>query len=94
MGANIIPMVKKRGRTVLGVRIGLVNCERASHWNKAPELVHILPRLQSLLPKSRIWKPSSDKAPTRLAGPPIPSPPPPLNRPAQQQSGTPGTETH
>lgn len=54
MGANMTPTMKKSGRTVFGVKMGLSQgCQPSSSALKL-ETLHILPCLQSLLPKRRI----------------------------------------
>lgn len=54
MGANMMPTMKKRGRTVFGVRMGLLpRCQ--CRWSSLLALTaHVLPRLQSLLSKRRV----------------------------------------
>jgi len=53
MGANMIPTAKKRGRTVLGVRMGLKDCVNRF----SPQFLrkYTLPCFQTLLSKRRIW---------------------------------------
>lgn len=52
MGAKMMPMEKKRGRTVFGVRIGLM---RGQHCVGGPLiLVDLLPCLQPLLAKRSV----------------------------------------
>jgi hypothetical protein len=51
MGANMMPTMKKMGRTVFGVRMGLrAPVSHARRFTHA----HVLPCLQALLPEGRI----------------------------------------
>lgn len=66
IGANMIPMAKKRGSTVLGVRIGLENGSQPQDYMEDDDLaghgVYVersLPCFQTLLPKRGIWIPST-----------------------------------
>lgn len=54
MGANMTPMTKKSGSTVLGVRMGL----RRSAWAVAAAAggFDVLPCLEALLAESGIWR--------------------------------------
>jgi hypothetical protein len=64
MGANTIPMPKKSGRTVLGVRIGLDGVSKRSPWHSsyAVQEGHLLPSLQSLLSKRRVYSSHSQRS--------------------------------
>lgn len=53
MGANMMPMVKNKGRTVLGVRIGLLLSAPGSRNGND---LDILPSFQPLLSESRIYR--------------------------------------
>jgi hypothetical protein len=58
MGAKMIPMTKKRGRTVFGVRIGLrqeVSIAQIRLCAGSISAEHLLPGLESLLPKGRVY---------------------------------------
>lgn len=59
MGANMIPITKKRGNTVLGVRIGLRSNVRYTEIETRCDENRraILPCFQSLLPESGIYHP-------------------------------------
>lgn len=56
MGAKMMPMEKKRGRTVFGVRIGLVCGQRRgiAPWEGSPIVDDLLPCLQPLLSKGSV----------------------------------------
>jgi hypothetical protein len=61
MGANMIPMAKNNGRTVLGVRIGLRYCQMG--LREGFQSRHLLPCLQSLLTESSICKEAQSISP-------------------------------
>ncbi len=50
-----MPMIKNNGNTVFGVRMGLPGLSETSA-QKLHEWDNILPGLQSLLPKSGVWR--------------------------------------
>lgn len=56
MGAKMMPMEKKRGRTVFGVRIGLVCGQHRgfAQWEGSPIVDDLLPCLQPLLSKRSV----------------------------------------
>ena len=56
MGAKMMPMEKKRGRTVFGVRIGLICGQRRgiAPWEGSPIVDDLLPCLQPLLSKGSV----------------------------------------
>jgi len=60
MGANMMPMAKNSGKTVLGVRIGLSEVVVSTIGSDESERfvngtgVHLLPCFQALLPKGSI----------------------------------------
>jgi hypothetical protein len=55
MGANMMPTTKNKGRTVFGVKMGLSPRGQHRCSGAYTPIVHILPRLQSLLSKSSVW---------------------------------------
>jgi hypothetical protein len=54
MGAKMMPMAKKSGSTVLGVRIGLSRSERDEATGWADGAGHSLPGLEALLSESSV----------------------------------------
>lgn len=54
MGANMMPTTKNKGRTVFGVKMGLSPRGQHRYSGGYIPVVHILPRLQSLLSKRSI----------------------------------------
>jgi hypothetical protein len=56
MGANMMPTMKKMGRTVFGVRMGLrAPVSRTRRFTRpSGASVHVLPCLQALLPEGRV----------------------------------------
>jgi|SRR5690242_7910065 len=55
MGAKIMPTMKKRGRTVFGVKMGLSPRGQCRWFSLSALISHVLPRLQSLLSKCSIY---------------------------------------
>lgn len=54
MGANMMPTMKNRGRTVFGVKMGLLPCDQYYCSTARILGAHILPCLQSLLSKCSV----------------------------------------
>jgi hypothetical protein len=74
MGAKMIPITKKRGRTVFGVRIGLRQVVSIAHIRLCAGSMSgedVLPGLESLLSKGRVYDVCivSDPASTGSASP-------------------------
>lgn len=69
MGANMMPTMKKMGRTVFGVRMGLLSLSQpwpSSDLTFNVASCNILPCLQPLLPKRRVCLTVSSRCPRAL----------------------------